>query len=165
MTAQTLTTNLNADNLGFSFIGVGSASATGMRSQIGNVMWTASTLTAATGSWTGLAYGDGYAVALNSNALTNITVDNGTTAWLSYGSIPSGTAWGQLAYGNGYFVSVNSASTTAARMVYLVYRIKRILVWNRSHHRASSKSDKWRSMVSRQFILGKSKPICHHGKS
>lgn len=116
MTAQVLTTNLNADEIGFSFLGVAGASATGMRSPIGNFTWTATTLTSAGTSWVGLAYGDGFAVALNSNGLSNISLDNATTAWLSNGSIPSGSAWGQLAYGNGYFVSVCSGTTTSARM-------------------------------------------------
>jgi len=122
MTAQVLTTNLNADEIGFSFLGV-AATATGMRSPIGNLTWTATTLTTAGTGWTGLAYGDGVAVALNTNGVSNITIDNGATAWLAGGTVPSGAAWRQVAYGNGYFVSVCGNVTGLSARMSIIHQV------------------------------------------
>ncbi len=111
MTAQLVTTNMNANDVGFIFVGVANASTTAMSSPIGNSTWTARTLTAST-NWNGLATGNGYVMAVGSNGTTNISIDG--INWLAYASMPSGTSWGQCAFGNNTFVSINSGSTTAA---------------------------------------------------
>jgi hypothetical protein len=120
MTAQLVTTNQNADDVGFIFVGVANASTTAMSSPIGNLTWTARTLTAST-NWNGIASGNGYVIAIGSNGTTNVSIDG--INWLAGPSMPTGTAWADIAFGNNTFVAVNASSTVAAYMNMLTQTV------------------------------------------
>jgi hypothetical protein len=111
MVAQTVTTSVNADDVGFIFVGVSNAATTAMSSPIGFITWTARTLSASA-NWNGVACSGDHVMALASSGLTNTSLDGIT--WASYGNIGTGTAWSDLAFGDGYFVAVNASGTLAA---------------------------------------------------
>jgi hypothetical protein len=84
------------------------------------ITWTAITLPIAPSSpsqWTGLAYGNGYWIAITSNGTgsgSTVAYSNSNgTGWRTT-TMPSVANWSNITYGNGVFVAVASGTTQAA---------------------------------------------------
>jgi len=73
--------------------------------------WTAITMPASL-SWTGIAYGNGYWVAVATGTATAYVSKNNGANWTSV-TLPSSTTWNSVAYGNGIFVVTSSNTATA----------------------------------------------------
>ena len=73
--------------------------------------WTSITMPASL-SWTGIAYGNGYWVAVATGTATAYVSKNNGANWTSV-TLPSSTTWNSIAYGNGIFVVTSSNTATA----------------------------------------------------
>jgi len=93
------------------FLAIPSTGTAGAKSPDGST-WTSMTLPASL-SWTSIAYGNGYWVAVASGTSTAYySINNGTT-WIS-ATLPANTTWSNVTYGNGIFVAVATGSTNSA---------------------------------------------------
>ena len=63
-------------------------------------------------SWTGIAYGNGYWVAIATGTSTAYVSKNNGVSWTST-TLPSSTTWNSIAYGNGIFVVTSGNTATA----------------------------------------------------
>ena len=73
--------------------------------------WTAITMPTSL-SWTGIAYGNGYWVAVATGTATAYVSKNNGVSWASV-TLPSSTTWNSISYGNGIFVVTSSTTATA----------------------------------------------------
>ena len=72
--------------------------------------WTTLTMPVSA-SWTGIAYGNGYWVAVASGTATAYVSKNNGTSWTST-TLTASTTWNSIAYGNGVFSAVANDGTT-----------------------------------------------------
>ena len=93
------------------FLAIPSTGTAGAKSPDGST-WTAMTLPANL-SWTSIAYGNGYWVAVASGTATCYYSTNNGTSWIS-ATLPVNTTWTSVTYGNGVFVAVASGTTYTA---------------------------------------------------
>ena len=78
----------------------------------GQTTYTSGVSLSAGASWTTMAYGQKYWIALPNTGQTAAGSSDGQT-WSSI-TLPSAQSWSSIAYGNGYWVAVASGSATAA---------------------------------------------------
>lgn len=120
MTAFTVTTDQNIDELGFQFYAPRQGARTVYYSVSGQA-WTTSGNIFPAGSlptsWTGWATGDGLAVFVAANRTVSTLIGPITAPTANtVNALPAGTAWNKCVFGNGSFVSVCTSTTSAARL-------------------------------------------------
>ncbi len=116
MATQTISTNVNVDEIGYSFIGTISASASCYQSEYGYNTYNARTMSA-TLSWTGVACGDGHAVFIASGSQVNNVMHDGKVNPVANGNLmPTASSWTDIAYGGGTYVAVATVSAIASTM-------------------------------------------------
>jgi len=67
------------------------------------------------GTWSSIAYGDGYWIALPSSNATAAGSSDGSS-WVSL-ALPSSASWTGIAYGNGYWIGIATGSSNIIRSV------------------------------------------------
>jgi len=83
---------------------------TGAAGSADSSTWTTLTMPVSA-SWTGIAYGNGYWVAVASGTATAYVSKNNGTSWTST-TLTASTTWNSIAYGNGVFSAVANDGTT-----------------------------------------------------
>jgi hypothetical protein len=100
------------------YVSISSASTASAYTTVANLgsAWTTGGVLP-TSNLNGLAYGNGYLVAVGGTSTTpsaSSSTDNGTT-WINRsGVIPGAVTYGSVAFGNGYFVAITSSGNTTA---------------------------------------------------
>ena len=98
------------------FLALPSSGATGAQSSDGKT-WSSMSLPSGVGSWTSMAYGNFYYIALGTLTAGSVSIaaySNSAGAGWRYTTMPSNTTWNQIAYGNGRFVAIATGTTSAA---------------------------------------------------
>ena len=98
------------------FLAIPSSGATGGQSKDG-LTWSSMSLPSGVSSWTSMAYGNFYYIALGTLTTGSVSIaaySNSNGAGWRYTTMPSNTTWNQVAYGNGRFVAIATGSTSAA---------------------------------------------------
>ena len=95
-------------------VAVSSSTTVNAYSIDGGITWTAGGALSSSGTWSGVAYGQGKWVAVRSGSTASSYSINGGISWLSGGALPANTTWTAVAYGAGKFVAIASGGTQAA---------------------------------------------------
>jgi len=111
LTGGTLWTSMAYSNRSNYWIAFPSTGQTAAGSSDGQT-WTSLALPLSQ-SWTGIAYGNGYWIAIASGSQTIIVSKANGLGWRT-SSLTSSTTWSNIAYGNGVFVAIASGTSTAA---------------------------------------------------
>ena len=111
-----------------SFIAIPNSGSIGAISTNG-LSWTSLTLPSVIGTWSDIAYGNSYWVALGftaggANSLVAYSNSNGL-GWRT-SQLPTNSSWSNIVYGNGTFVAISSDNTRSA------YSTNQGLTWNAS---------------------------------
>ena len=98
------------------FIGLPTSGSRGAGSLDGST-WNQITLPSTIASWTDIAYGNFYWVALGTTTVGSNSVvaySNSNGAGWRTSALPSNSSWSKITYGNGVFVAISSDNTRAA---------------------------------------------------
>ena len=95
-------------------VAVSSSTTVNAYSADGGVTWTNGGAMPSSGTWTGIAYGNGRWVAVRSGSTATAYSTDGGASWTDGGALPANTTWTSIAYGAGKFVAIAGTGTDVA---------------------------------------------------